>query len=52
MAEEKDVNICILGDEGVGKTALIYSYATDEFLQDYTSTVFDHYESEIDLSSK
>ena len=46
---EEEVNLWVLGDTQVSKTALLYSYATDEFLQEYTPTVFDHYESEIDI---
>jgi small GTP-binding protein len=44
MAEENIVNIAVVGDTYVGKTNLIYSYAKDEFVEKYVSTVSQEYE--------
>jgi len=38
---EKPINIILVGDTGVGKSALISSYAKNEFPQYYEPTIFD-----------
>ena len=39
----KDVKCCIVGDEGVGKTALVVSYLNNGYPDNYTPTVHDCY---------
>ena len=36
-----------VGDGAVGKTSLLFSYATDRFLTDHIPTVFDTYSGKI-----
>ena len=38
---EKPINVIIVGDTYVGKSALVASYARNEFPLEYTPTVFD-----------
>ena len=39
----KEVKCCVVGDEGVGKTALIVSYLDNGYPETYTPTVHDCY---------
>lgn len=41
----------MFGDKGVGKTALLYCYATDEFTIDYNPTSWDHYEAPVEVEN-
>ncbi len=41
------VNAVIVGDNNVGKTNLILSYATDNFSLEHVPTVFDHFSCDI-----
>ena len=41
--QDQHVTCLIVGDTFCGKTNLLYSYARDEFIQEYTPTVCDHY---------
>ena len=41
---EKPINIILVGDTGVGKSALISSYAKNEFPLYYEPTIFDQYQ--------
>ena len=43
-ALDKPINIILVGDTGVGKSALISSYAKDEFPLNYDPTMFDQYQ--------
>ena len=41
--EEIDVTIAVVGDTYTGKTNLIFSYANNEFIEEYSATVSDEY---------
>lgn len=41
--EPQTINIVVVGDTYVGKSCLIYSYASSEFETVYTPTVLDQY---------
>jgi small GTP-binding protein len=44
---EKPINIMIVGDTFVGKSALVSSYAHNSFPSEYTPTVFEQYSAEV-----
>lgn len=45
------LNLVLVGDTGVGKTNLLLSYATDQFVMEHVPTVFDHYSLETEVKS-
>ncbi len=45
-----EVNIVVIGDSAVGKTALIHSYVTDNFQEEYVPSVLDTYRCEVEIS--
>ena len=45
----KKIDLGIVGDHSVGKTCLLFEYATDEFNQEYHPTDFDQFESTIEI---
>ena len=38
------VRSCLIGDGGVGKTALLHRHMKDDFNKEYLPTVFDDYQ--------
>jgi small GTP-binding protein len=51
MSEEL-ITIAVVGDTYVGKTNLIFSYASDEFIEQYITTVSDEYSlSDLSISN-
>ena len=47
------VKIIIIGESGVGKTALLHHYVTGNFLQEHKSTIgADFHTSELSIDSK
>jgi Ras-related C3 botulinum toxin substrate 1 len=46
------LNLVVVGDTGVGKTNLLLSYATDQFVMEHIPTVFDHYSLETEVRSQ
>ena len=42
---EKPINVILVGDTYVGKSALVSSYARNEFKLEYTPTVFEQFEA-------
>lgn len=49
MEEIPSITFAIAGDKGVGKSCLLLSYATDEFLTTYTPTTWEHYEGQVEV---
>jgi len=47
-----DYNIILLGDAGVGKTALCFQYVLGQFVDDYDATIFDKYTHSITVDGK
>src|SRR3990167_8301638 len=48
----ENLKIIVIGDGGVGKTALLKSFSANEFPVDYVPTVIDTYNAGIDLAGK
>eukprot|EP01083_Nonionella_stella_P011935 33856_1 len=49
--KKKTLQITVLGDAGVGKSALVQRYITGEFNENYTPTIFDCYTNPVLLGS-
>lgn len=47
--DHETLNIVVVGDTGVGKTNLLLSYGTDQFVMDHIPTVFDHFSLETEV---
>ena len=46
------IKVVLVGGAMVGKTQIIKSYCTDEFLYDYNATVFSNYTCNVPISDK
>ncbi|EFC35846.1 rho family small GTPase, partial [Naegleria gruberi] len=52
MSDEEILKIVTVGDGAVGKTCLLYAYAKNEFPQEYVPTVFDNYNTMVEINDK
>ena len=46
------IKLVILGDVGVGKTCLLITYTTNNFLDKYSPTIFEEYLADVYVSNK
>ena len=46
----EEINIALIGDEGVGKTALVNCYAFDTFQMQYTPSLINNWRCELDIT--
>lgn len=50
--DENSVKCVAIGDAAVGKTALLITYTTNKFPHDYVPTVFDNFETELEVNGE
>lgn len=50
--EENTVKCVAVGDAAVGKTSLLITYTTGKFPPDYVPTVFDNYETKLEVNGE
>jgi len=48
----KDLNVCLFGDFRSGKTALVQSYVSDQFPEQYVPTVYDRYKTTVTVEGQ
>lgn len=48
----RDIKCVVVGDGGVGKTSMLLSYTTGDFMMEYVPTVFDTFSGRSHLNDK